>query len=39
MNLKKLGRRENMNSKKENIKLAIIKIKLLEQKIRLKKGA
>jgi len=29
----------NMNSKKENIKLAIVKIKLLEQKIRLKKGA
>jgi hypothetical protein len=28
-----------MNSKKENIKLAIVKIKLLEQKIRLKKGA
>jgi hypothetical protein len=28
-----------MNSKKENVKLAIIKIKLLEQKIRLKKGA
>lgn len=39
MNLKKLGRREKMNSKKENIKLAIVKIKLLEQKIRLKKGA
>jgi hypothetical protein len=28
-----------MNSKKENIKLAIVKIKLLEQKIKLKKGA
>jgi hypothetical protein len=30
---------EQKMTKKENIKLAIVKIKLLEQKIKLKKGA